>query len=91
MVQGSALDDRPRSSNPKNTALMGHDCKIGASSLIAAIAVKNEWAFQQPQTRFRASRSMRPVQKRKLNSSHFWSHMNPNTSRAVSVSAGFPE
>lgn len=39
----------------------------------------------------RASRSKVPVQNRKLSNSHFDSHINPNTSRAVSVSAGFPE
>ena len=39
----------------------------------------------------RASRSNCPVQKRKLSSSHRESHIKPNTSRVLRVSAGLPE
>src|ERR1017187_5632082 len=42
-------------------------------------------------TRLRASRSIRPVHARKLSNSQREFHMNPNTSRALSVSAGLPE
>ncbi len=39
----------------------------------------------------RASPSSRPAQNRKLSNSHLDSHIKPNTSRALNVSAGFPE
>ena len=44
-----------------------------------------------PHAFFRASFCSRPVQNKKLSSSHFDSHINPSTSRVRKLSAGFPE